>query len=114
VLRTRRRETRVHRITRRRKYGYRFGAEELVIFLARTPPAHQVNCGMVSQADEECPLIPRLPEQFRLAGQPNENLLKQIARIVLVAGEIQEEREQPIGVFVVDSLKFQPSRHSVT
>jgi hypothetical protein len=53
---------------------------------------------MMSQADEECPLIQRLPEQVGLPGQPHENLLEHIARVLLVA----------------NPLKFLLNRHSVT
>ena len=68
---------------------------------------------MMRQADEECPLIPRTAEQSGLTGQLHENLLEHIARVLLVAGEIQQEREQRLGVFVVNPLKFHLNRHSV-
>jgi hypothetical protein len=50
-------------------------------------------------------------EQIRLAGYFEENLLQQIARILFVTGEVQEKREQGLGVFVVPPLKLEITRH---
>src|SRR5437016_12189550 len=79
------------------------------MFFSRSTAAHEVNRGVVRESDEERPLLPRGAEQFGTPRQLGENFLKHVARVVLVAGEIQQEGEQRLGVVVVQP--FEVGRH---
>src|SRR5688572_6142739 len=82
-----------------------------MILLARAAAAHEINGRVVSQTNQESALLPRAAKQIRLAGNLDENLLKQVARILLVPRKIQEKREQSLGVVIVQPLKLRITRH---
>jgi hypothetical protein len=89
------------RIVGRREGRERFGGELLALPVARAATPHQVNRRVVSEADEEGALVPRGAEQFGPSGELRENLLKHVVSVILVAGEVQQEGEQRLGVVVV-------------
>ena len=81
------------RISRGREQGNQLGAKAFVVRVTRAMPSHQVNGRIVRQTDEKTARIPRPVQQIRLTDKFDEDLLKHIARVVFVAGEIQKERE---------------------
>ena len=54
------------------------------------------------QPDEKRPFIPHASQQFRITGNFDENVLKQVARVGLVTDEIQEKSVKRLGVLVVE------------
>jgi hypothetical protein len=96
---------------RERRKRFRIGAELLVLLVAGAAAAHEVNGRVVGQSNEERPFIPRSTQQLRLARQFDEHLLQHVARVLLVAGEIQKEGEQRLGVFVIPPLEFGSGGH---
>jgi len=67
----------------------------------RAAPPHQINRRVVREADEECAFIPRGVEQFGPPRELRENFLEHVVGVILVAGEVQQEGEQRLGVVVV-------------
>ena len=56
------------------------------------------------QPDEKGALVADVFEQVRFAGDFDENFLKQVARVVFIAGEIEEEGEKRWRVRVIKLL----------
>lgn len=92
--------------------GELFRAELLVVFGARAAAAHQVNRGIVGEAQEKGAFVAGVGEQIGLAGEFDENFLEDVARVGFVAGEIQKEREQRWRVFVVEPFEFGRHRNA--
>ena len=96
-----------------REYLRHLLAQLVVIFFAGAAPPHQVNRRVMCQAEEKRAWVAGGAEQVRLPGEPGENFLEHVARVGLVTGEIQEEREQRRGVFVVEPLQFGLGGHQL-
>ena len=58
--------------------------------------------GVVREAEEKGAFIPGTGEQIRLARKFDEEFLDYVTRVVFVAGEIKQEGEQRLGVFIVE------------
>ncbi len=101
------------RITGGREDFLRLRAQFPVIFFAGAAPAHQVNRRVVRETDEKLAFAARRPQKFRLPRQLRENFLEHIPSVRLVPGEMQEEREQRPGVFVVEPLQFRLGGHQL-
>ena len=76
-------------IARWRERRNDFGGEIFLRPVARAAPAHQINRRVVRQPDEKGAFLADTGKQFRFARELDENFLKQVARVGLVAGEIQ-------------------------
>lgn len=57
--------------------------------------------------------LARAAHELRFARKPGEDFPEQIAGVVFVAGEIKEEGEQRLGVFIINSLNVGVIRHHV-
>jgi hypothetical protein len=91
------------------KRGNDFFPKLLVVPGARAATAHQVNGRIVRQPNQEGALIASGPQQLGLARKFDKHVLQHVAGVILVAGEIQQECEQRLRVFVVQP--FDSSRH---
>ena len=83
----------------------------IVVFLPRAAPPHEVDGGIVREANQKGAFIARATQQVGFAREPGENLLEKIACVRFVAGEVKQEREQRLGVFIIDSFKVGRCRH---
>ena len=83
------------------KSGAGLPGQLLVILLACAAPADEVNGQVMRQPQQEGPLVAHACEQLGAFGQLDEQLLKQVTRIRLMASEIEQEREQRLRVFIV-------------
>ena len=70
------------------KAGILLRTESVLVFLAGAAAAHLVDSGVVSEADEKSALITGSAEDFGLASKPDKYLLKDVAGILRVLGEV--------------------------
>ena len=63
------------------------------------------------QPDEKRAFVADAGQQFRVAGEFDENFLEQVARVGLVAGQIQEKGKKRLGVLVVEPFEFRSAPH---
>lgn len=82
------------------------------MFFASAAAAQQIDGGIVGQAQQKRPAVPHTAKQSRLPGKFDEYLLQNVARVVLVAGEIEQEYEQCLCVFVIKPLYINDGRHA--
>jgi hypothetical protein len=71
------------------KGGKRLHAERFMALLPRGAAAHQVNGGIVGEAEEITALGADFAEQPRLPGELDEQILQQVARVGVAAGEVR-------------------------
>ena len=90
------------RIARRRKRRDDFGGELFAGFVARAAPPDQINRRIVRQPDEKRAFVAHASQQFRVAGEFDENVLEQVARVRLFAGQVQEKGIKRLSVLVVE------------
>jgi hypothetical protein len=95
------------RIAGRREGRNDFGGELFAGLVARAAPADQINRRVVRQPDEKRAFVAHASQQFRVAGEFDENVLEQVARVGLVAGQVQEKGIKRLGVLVVEPFDFQ-------
>ena len=95
------------RVAGRRKRRNDFGGEMFAGFVARAAPADQINRRVVRQPDEKRAFVADAGQQIRVAGEFDENVLEQVARVGFVAGEIQEKGIKRLGVLVVEPFEFE-------
>ncbi|MFM2082033.1 MAG: hypothetical protein RL380_724, partial [Verrucomicrobiota bacterium] len=93
-------------IFRGREKFQSFGGELFVVFGARAASAHEVNSGVVGETEEEGAFIAGSGEEVGLTSEFGENFLQHFAGIVLVAREVEEEREQCRSLLVIQAGDF--------
>jgi len=63
------------------------------------------------QLQQERPELSSLAQQPGLSHQFGEDLLQNFARVVFIAYEMDQEREQRLRMFVIEPLQVKPCRH---
>ena len=83
----------------------------VVVFLSCGAAAEGVNGEIMGEADEKSTFLEHAIEQAGLPGELDEKFLQQIAGIGFVAGEIEQEREQGLGMGIVKAFEIKGSQH---
>ncbi len=100
------------RIARRRERRNDFGGEIFLRPLARAAPRAIKSIAALCASRMRKARSSRTPaQQIRFAGELDENFLKQIARVGLVAGEVQEKGIKRLRVLVVEPFDVQAGGH---
>src|SRR5262249_44913325 len=81
--------------------GQGFGGEVFGGLVTGGAAADEVDSGIMGEADEEMAFVAGVFQEVGLAGELDEDLLEEVAGIVFVAGEIEQEGKQRLGVLVV-------------
>ncbi len=91
--------------------GRYFNGKIFLRSFSRAAPAHQINRCITREPDEKRAFITDPIQQLRLASEFDENFLKQVARVSVIAREVQEKGIKRLRVPVVEPFDFGSAPH---